>query len=293
MEITKAIIPAAGFGTRLLPATIAVPKEMLSIVDKPVIQYVVEEAVDSGIKDIYIITSEGKQAIENHFAPSDKLLEKLAEHNEQNLIADLLRITKKSRLHYIIQKKQLGLGHAILCAEKEINNEPFVIMNGDAILRSKNDIPVTKQLIDTYNKYQKSVVAVEKLGKDKISNYGVVKPKEKISNSVYNVEDLIEKPEPSEAPSDMGICSRYVLEPAIFKMIKNTKPGKKGEIQLTDAMISLAKDNRLNACIVNGKRYDIGNKTDFIIANLAYGLRDDESKQELKNALKKVCRNIK
>jgi len=293
MKITKAIIPAAGFGTRLLPATAATPKEMLSIVDKPVIQYVVEEAVDSGIKDIYIITSEGKQAIENHFAPSKKLLEKLAEHNEQDLIADLLQISKKARLHYIFQKEQLGLGHAILCAEKEINNEPFVIMNGDAILRSNNNTPVTKQLINTYDKYQKSVVAVEKLGKDKISNYGVIKPKEKISNSVYKVEDLIEKPEPSEAPSDMGICSRYVLEPAIFEMIKNTKPGKKGEIQLTDAMINLAKDNRLNACVVNGQRYDIGNKTDFIIANLAYGLRDDQSKEKLKEVLKKVCTKLR
>ncbi len=288
MKITKAVIPAAGFGTRLLPATIAQPKEMLPIVDKPTIQFVIEEAVASGIKDILIITGEGKRAIEDHFDPPEKLVARLKKNGEQELLEEVEKISDLANILYIRQKEQLGLGHAVLCAESFIDDQPFIVMLGDAILRSTIDTPCTKQLIDVYNQHQKEVVAVEKIVPEKISRYGIVDPLKKLSENLYLVNDLVEKPEPDKAPSDLAICSRYILKPTIFSLIKKTKPGKKGEIQLTDAMRYLAKKRKLLAWQIKGKRYDIGNKADFVATNLAFGLKHPETKDELRKIFKKL-----
>lgn len=288
MRITKAVIPAAGFGTRLLPATIAQPKEMLPIVDKPTIQFVIEEAVASGIKDILIITGKGKRAIEDHFDPPEKLISKLKENGEKELLAEVEKIANLANIHYIRQKKQLGLGHAILCAESFVDNQPFVVMLGDAILKSNSKTPCTKQLLKIFQQSQQDIVAVEKIRAEKISRYGIIDPLKELSPGLYLVKDLVEKPEPQEAPSDLAICSRYILKPAIFSLIKKTKPGKKGEIQLTDAMRYLAKKRELLAYQIKGQRYDIGNKTDFIIANLAFGLKHPETKEDLRKIFKKL-----
>jgi len=287
MRVTKAVIPAAGFGTRLLPATIAQPKEMLPIVDKPTIQFVIEEAVASGIKDILIITGKGKRAIEDHFDPSEKLISKLKENGEKRLLAQVEKIANLANIHYIRQKRQLGLGHAILCAESFVDGQPFVVMLGDAILESTGPAPCTKQLLTIFQKYQQDIVAVEKSEKEKIHRYGIIDPLERLSTSLYQVKNLVEKPQPEKAPSDLAICSRYIFKPEIFSLIKKTKPGKKGEVQLTDAMRYLAQKKKLLAYKIKGHRYDIGNKADFIIANLAFGLRHPETKKALQKYLKK------
>ncbi len=288
MKIRKAVIPAAGFGTRLLPATIAQPKEMLPIVDKPVIQFVIEEAVDSGIKDILIITGRNKRAIEDHFDPTKELLNKLEEKGDKKLLNQIKRISNLANLHFIRQKEQLGLAHAIYQAKSFVDGEPFVVMLGDAILESNTSVPVTKQLLNVFEQKRKTVIAVEKTSKEKISRYGVIKYSKKLDNGVYQVEDLIEKPPAKEAPSDMAICSRYVLTKEIFKLIDKTKPGKKGEIQITDSLKYLAKKNKLLAKRISGQRYDIGNKADFIITNLIFGQKDPGTKEELKKYLKKL-----
>jgi len=285
MKIRKAVIPAAGFGTRLLPATIAQPKEMLPIVDKPVIQFVIEEAINSGIEDILIITGRNKRAIEDHFDPTKELLDKLEKKDDQENLRKVKEISNLANLHYIRQKKQLGLAHAIYQAKSFVDSEPFVVMLGDAILESNNSTPVTKQLLEVYAKKKKSVIAVEKTTKEKISRYGVIKYSNELSNGVYQVEDLIEKPEPKEAPSDMAICSRYILTEDIFKLIEKTKPGKKEEIQITDSLKYLADKKQLLAKKISGKRYDIGNKADFIITNLIFGQKDPETKEALKKYL--------
>ncbi len=247
MKIRKAVIPAAGFGTRLLPATIAQPKEMLPIVDKPTIQFVIEEAVQSGIKDIIIITGKNKRAIEDHFDPSKELIDKLKEKGDKKLLKTIEKISNLANLHFIRQKEQLGLAHAIYQAKSFVDNEPFVVMLGDAILRSSTKTPVTKQLTDIFDKEKTSTIAVEEIEGEKISRYGVIKYSKKLSESTYQIEDLIEKPSAKEAPSKMAICSRYVLTPEIFDLIDKTKPGKKGEIQITDSPQYLAKNDQLLA----------------------------------------------
>ena len=288
MKIKKAVIPAAGFGTRLLPATIAQPKEMLPVVDKPTIQFVIEEAVSSGIKDILIITGKGKRAIEDHFDPPEKLISKLKENGDQATLKKVERIANLANIHYIRQKEQLGLGHALLCAESFVNNEPFVVMLGDAILKSNTKTPCTKQLLEIYQRLPQTIIAVEKTSPAKISQYGVVDPLKKTEENLYQVKDLIEKPEPAEAPSDLAICSRYILQPKIFSLIKKTKPGKKGEIQLTDSLRLLAKENGLLAYQIKGKRFDIGSKADFVIANILFGLDHPETKEKVKKLIKKL-----
>jgi UTP--glucose-1-phosphate uridylyltransferase len=286
MKIRKAIIPAAGFGTRLLPATIAQPKEMLPIVDKPVIQFVIEEAVNSGIEDILIITGRNKRAIEDHFDPGKELLDKLKEKGDQKTLKQIQKISNLANLHFIRQKEQLGLAHAIYQAKSFVDNEPFVVMLGDAILESETKTPVTKQLLNVFKKNKKSVIAVEQIKTDKISRYGVIKYSKELEADVYEVKDLIEKPSPQEAPSDMAICSRYVLTKEIFELIEKTKPGKKGELQITDSLIYLAKKNNLLAKKISGKRYDIGDKADFIITNLIFGQKDTQTKEQINNYLK-------
>ncbi|MEM7819778.1 MAG: UTP--glucose-1-phosphate uridylyltransferase GalU [Candidatus Aenigmatarchaeota archaeon] len=281
----KAVIPAAGLGTRFLPATKAQPKEMLPIVDKPAIQYVVEEAVSSGIDDIIIITGRGKRSIEDHFDKSPELENMLKNSNIKKKLDEIKELLENVDIHYIRQQEPLGLGHAIYCAKKHINNEPFAVLLGDDILES--EIPVTKQLIELNKKYNSSVIAVEEVPKNKISFYGIIKY-EKIEDSVFLISDLIEKPKIEEAPSNFGIIGRYVLMPEIFDCIEKTKPGINNEIQLTDALKLLKNLQKIYAYKFNGKRFDIGNKEDYIKTVIYFSLKHSEIRNEIINYVNSV-----
>ena len=230
----KCVIPAAGLGTRFLPATKNSPKEMLPLVDKPAIQYVVEEAVQSGIDDIIIVTGRGKQAIEDHFDIAVELEHVLKENKEKRKLKQIRKISELADIQYVRQKKALGLGHAILCAKKHVGNEPFAVLLGDDIVFSKK--PCTKQLIDKYKKYKSSVIAVEKVPKNRIEAYGIIKYGKPVEEKLYPILDLVEKPKLAKAPSNLGILGRYILTPEIFSCIEKTKKGYGGEIQLTDAL---------------------------------------------------------
>jgi len=232
MKITKAVIPAAGLGTRFLPATKAQPKEMLPIVDKPAIQYIVEEAVASGIEDILIITGRGKRAIEDHFDRAVELELLLEEKGNGELLKMVREISNMADIHYIRQKEPKGLGHAIYCARKFIGNEPFAVLLGDDIVRS--EVPCLKQLINVYERYQVSILGVQEVKKEEVSRYGIVKVMDVNRNGVLEIEDLIEKPKPEEAPSNLAIMGRYILTPEIFEALEKTQPGTGGEVQLTE-----------------------------------------------------------
>ncbi|MDI6916170.1 MAG: UTP--glucose-1-phosphate uridylyltransferase GalU [Thermoplasmatales archaeon] len=280
----KAVIPAAGLGTRFLPATKAQPKEMLPLVDKPAIQYVVEEAVFSGIKDIIIITGRGKRAIEDHFDKSFELEHLLKRAGKTDELKKVQEISNMAHVHFIRQKEQKGLGDAILCAKEFVGNEPFAVLLGDDITTDKT--ACTKQLIDVFNKYKKSVVCIEKISKEKLCKYGVIKGK-KIDDNVYFIESLVEKPLPGKAPSNLAMLGRYVLTPNIFDCIKKTKPGINNEIQLTDALNLLRKNHDVYAYEFKGKRYDIGTKIDWVKANIALSLERNDLRNELITYLKK------
>jgi len=283
----KAVIPAAGLGTRFLPATKAQPKEMLPLVDRPAIHFVVKEAVDSGIDDILIITGRGKRAIEDYFDHSVELENILKEKGDRKNLAEIEEISNMANIHYIRQKEARGLGHAVLCAEKHVGDEPFVVMLGDDIVFSK--VPCTKQCVDLYNKHKASIIAVEHVPRHMISSYGIVDGK-KVSDNLVLVKDLVEKPTPERAPSDLGILGRYVLNPEIFKLLKETKPGKNNEIQLTDALKKLASIQNMYAYIIQGKRYDLGNKIDYMKASIDYALSQHEIGPELMKYLKTVVK---
>ncbi|HID42814.1 MAG TPA: UTP--glucose-1-phosphate uridylyltransferase GalU [Archaeoglobaceae archaeon] len=274
MKVKKAIIPAAGFGTRMLPITKAQPKEMVPVVHKPVIQYVVEEVYYSGIKDILIITGRGKRAIEDHFDRSD--IPKKEKYTEE-----LDRILDEVDIFFVRQKEQKGLGDAVRYAESFIDDEPFALLLGDTITFP----PCTKELIKIYNRYKTSIVAVEEVPKEKVSLYGVVACKE-IEDSIFLIHDLIEKPKRDEAPSNLAILGRYILTPEIFDCISKTEPGKGNEIQLTDAMRILNKRERTYAYLFRGKRYDIGNKLDWLRANIEVAIDDEEVGKEIREFLR-------
>lgn len=278
----KAVIPAAGLGTRFLPATKAQPKEMLPIVDKPVIQFVVEEAINSGIDDILIITGRGKRAIEDHFDRSFELEQVLREQGKGDLLRTIEDISELADIHYLRQKERLGLGHAIYCARNHIGNEPFAVLLGDTIVDS--EIPCTKQMINFYKKYGGTIIAVEEVAKDKIKSYGIVDGR-LIDDSVYLIDNLVEKPNPDEAPSNLGIIGRYVLVPGIFEFLEKTPSGKGNEIQLTDALRFLGKEQKMYACKFEGRRYDIGNKFDYLKASVEYGLKMKDIGQEFREYL--------
>jgi len=265
----KAVIPAAGLGTRFLPATKAMPKEMLPLVDKPAIQFVVEECVNSGIDDILIITGRGKRAIEDHFDHSFELESILHQKGENELLREIRTISDMADIHFIRQKEALGLGHAVLKAEKHVGNEPFAVLLGDDIVFSKR--PCTKQCLSLFEKYSSLIIAVEKVPKNMIQQYGVIKG-ERVEDSVYSIHDMVEKPKPEEAPSNLGIIGRYVLQPEIFDALKKTQKGAGGEIQLTDALRVLNKKQKMYAWIIEGVRYDLGNKFDYMRASLDYAL---------------------
>ena len=280
----KAVIPAAGLGTRFLPATKAQPKEMLPIVDKPTIQFVVEEALNSGIDDILIITGRGKRAIEDHFDQSFELEHTLRENGKEDLLREVKNISDLVDIHYVRQKERLGLGHAIYCAKKHVGDEPFAVLLGDTIIESS--VPCTKQLINLYNQYEGSVIAVEEVPDRFIESYGIIDGKS-IGNSRYIINDLVEKPKIEESPSNLGIIGRYILTPDIFDVLKETSPGKGNEIQLTDALRFLNKSRPMYAYKFTGKRYDIGDKFEYTRAFIEYGL-----KMEFGDELRKYLRSI-
>jgi UTP--glucose-1-phosphate uridylyltransferase len=283
----KAVIPAAGLGIRFLPATKAQPKEMLPVVDKPAIQYVVEEAVESGITDIIVITGRGKRAIEDHFDKSYELEHRLRESGNLEALSEVQRIASMADIFYIRQREQLGLGHAILCAKKHVGNEPFAVMLGDDIV--VNDRPCIGQLVEVFDDTKVSVVGVERVPRSKIHRYGVVKAK-RIKDEIYRVEDLVEKPAADEAPSDLAIIGRYVFQPDIFGFLEKIGPGKGGEYQLTDAMRLLCHKKGLYGLRFKGRRYDIGSKADWIKATLEIGLEREDIASELRPSLKHAGR---
>lgn len=276
----KAIIPAAGFGTRFLPATKAQPKEMLPVYDKPTIQYVVEEAIASGIDDIIIITGRNKKSIEDHFDKSYELEYRLQKAGKDRDLKQIRKITDLADICYVRQKEQNGLGDAIKCGERHIGGEPFAVLLGDSITRGPT--PCTKQLIDVYNKYESSAISVEEVPLDKVERYGIING-EKAEDHVYKIRELVEKPPRDEAPSNLAIMGRYVLTPDIFDKIDETKPGVGGEIQLTDA---LQKLDSIYGVAFEGKTYDIGNRLEWLKTSIEFALDDDEFKDDLVSYMK-------
>lgn len=288
--VKKAVIPAAGYGTRFLPATKSQPKEMIPIIDTPVIQYVVEEAVASGITDILMIIGKGKRAIEEHFDRSPILEESLLKKHNLKMLDQIRSISNMANIHFVWQKEMNGLGDAILHAKCHVGNEPFVILLGDTLVQS-NDGPITKQLIDVYNKNKGSVVALEEVQPEMVSKYGVVDG-ESISDNVIKANGWIEKPSVEEAPSNLAVASRYLFTPEIFDYLENTPPGKNNEVQLTDAMKEMVKTHPMYGMKFNGKRYDIGNKMGFLKTNIEFGLKDPEIGEEMKAWIKEFARQL-
>jgi UTP--glucose-1-phosphate uridylyltransferase len=269
MKIRKAVVTAAGWGTRFLPATKAQPKEMLPLVDKPMIQYVVEEAVASGIKQIIVVTALGKRAIEDHFDRSLELEHALNRKGDGDLLRKVRQISELADICYIRQKEQLGLGHAILVTRDLIGNEPFAIFLPDDIIEAK--VPAMKQMLEIYNRYSSSVIAVEKVAHQDTSSYGIIAPKQ-VEERVYQVLTLVEKPKPEEAPSNLGIVGRYILTPEIFGMLEKTTPGAGGEIQLTDGLRLLLEKQKIYAYQFEGIRYDTGTPLGFLKASVEFAL---------------------
>lgn len=286
MEIKKAVIPAAGFGTRFLPATKAQPKEMLPIIDTPTIQLVVQEAVDSGIDDILIITGKGKRAIGDHFDRNFELEQRLREKND-TAYDEMLRLADMADIHFIRQKEQNGLGDAIRYARNHVGDEPFAVLLGDTILDSAT--PVTRQLMDIFQQFKSSVLAVETVPQEKVSRYGIVGGDE-ISPGILKLSQLVEKPSVDASPSNLAIAGRYILTPGIFDILEQTPIDKNNEIQLTDAMRMLLKKESIFAHTIHGKRYDIGNKLDYLKTQIEFGLKREEFAEPLRAYLKEIMK---
>jgi UTP--glucose-1-phosphate uridylyltransferase len=285
MRIRKAIIPAAGMGTRFLPATKAMPKEMLPIIDKPGIQYIVEEAVASGIEDILIVTGKGKRAIEDHFDSSYELEQSLLMKGKLDLLSEVQKPSDLIDIHYIRQKEPRGLGHAIWCARKFIGNEPFAVLLGDDIVQS--EVPCLKQMMDVYDNVQSSVLAVKKVPHDEVSRYGIVDPDPVGGDGdrIIKVRGVVEKPMPDKAPSDIAIIGRYILTPAIFEILENQDIGAGGEIQLTDAIFRLMQEQSVYAYHFQGKRYDTGEKLGYLKTIIDFALERPDLKTEIRQYL--------
>ena len=279
MEIKKAVIPVAGMGTRFLPATKSMPKEMLPIIDIPVIHYVVEEAIASGIDDIIFITGRSKRSIEDYFDDSPELESHLRQKNNEKLLKIVQDISSMVDIHYIRQKEPNGLGDAILTAKKHINDEPFAVLLGDDIIVNKK--PCTKQLIDNFMKYGRSTIAVEEVPMEKTGSYGIIKG-QPLEDSLYVLDDIVEKPSPEEAPSNIGAIGRYVFTPEILDCIKQTDKGVGGEIQLTDGIRLLNEKQKVYAYKFTGKRYDTGDKVEYVKAVIDFALNKEEMKEQIK-----------
>ena len=273
----KAVIPAAGFGIRFLPATKAQPKEMLPIVDKPAIQYIIEEAVKSDIEEILIITGRNKRSIEDHFDSSYEIEAELKYKKKYELLQLVEEISKLAQIYYTRQKEPKGLGHALLCAKSFVGNEPFAVMLADDIIDSS--VPCLKQIIDIYNKFQTSIVGVQELPSSELNKYGIISGT-KIENNVYIIKDMVEKPEIDKAPSNIAILGRYIITPRIFELLENAVPGINGEIQLTDALKRQLEFEPIYAYIYNGKRYDIGDKIGFLKANIEFALKQKDIRED-------------
>ncbi len=286
-KVRKAIIPAAGLGTRFLPATKAQPKEMLPIIDTPIIQYIVQEAIDSGIEEILIITGKNKKSIEDHFDRSFELEYELEARGKSELLGVVQGISNMIDIHYVRQKHQLGLGHAVKCARTFVGNEPFAVLLGDDIVKTNGGEPCLKQLINVYNKYNNSVLGVQKVDESQVDKYGIVSGT-RIEDRIYKVEALTEKPSVEEVDSNIAILGRYILEPAIFEAIDNTKIGKGGEIQLTDALVNLSKFKNILAYNFIGKRHDAGDKLGYLKATVEFALEKEDLKDEFSQYLKSL-----
>jgi len=284
MKVRKAIFPVAGLGTRFLPATKSSPKEMLPLIDKPLVQYVVEEAVAAGIEQIIFVTGRTKRSIEDHFDSSPELESHLEEKGKEETLQAMREISDLVDIYYVRQKKALGLGHAILCARDFIGNEPFAVLLGDDIIDSPAN-PCLRQLLGVYEHYKGSVLALEQVPMEQISSYGCVAVN-RITDRVMEVTDMVEKPKQSEAPSDLAIIGRYVLTPAIFPILEQQQPGRGGEIQLTDAIKRLSQDEAVYGCLFEGLRHDCGDKLGFLKATVDLALKRDEFKDEFTAYLK-------
>ena len=285
-KIRKAIIPAAGLGTRFLPATKAQPKEMLPIVDKPTLQYIIEECVASGIEEILIITGRNKKSIEDHFDRSVELEMELEKAGKQEMLEMVREISDMVNVHFIRQKQPRGLGHAILCAKTFVGDEPFAVLLGDDVVYNDQK-PCLKQLIDCYGEYKTSVLGVQTVDPQDVNKYGIVGGLH-IEDRVYKVKELVEKPSVEEAPSNVAILGRYIITPKIFEILENTKPGKGNEIQLTDALLKLIEHEAMYAYDFEGRRYDVGDKLGFLQATVEYALR----KEELRDGFIEYLNNI-
>ncbi len=287
MKVRKAIIPAAGLGTRFLPATKAQPKEMLPIVDKPTIQYIIEEAIASGIEQILIITGRGKRAIEDHFDRSFELEEELRRKGDDAMLAQVQEIANLVDIHYIRQKEPRGLGQAIYCARAFIGDEPFAVLLGDDIVDSKK--PCLRQLMDVFDIYHTTVLGVQRVPWEEVSRYGIVAGKE-MDKGIIRIEDMVEKPDQEDAPSNVAILGRYIIRPSIFGYLENAQPGKNGEIQLTDALRRQMGAEAAYAYEFEGRRYDVGNKQGFLQATVDFALKRPELRDEFETWLRnRIC----
>ncbi len=285
MKVKRAIIPAAGLGTRFLPATKALPKEMLPIVDKPAIQYIVEEAVQSGVENIIIVTGRHKRSIEDHFDKSLELEMALLEKEKNSLLEEINDISNLANIHFIRQKEPLGLGHAILCAEQFIGEEPFAVLLGDDVMVS--EYPALKQLLDVYEQTNANIIGVQSVEPTEVSKYGIIDI-ESENKTLYSVHDLVEKPSIEEAPSNKAVMGRYILKPSIYKVLQNLEKGVGNEIQLTDALRKICKKEELYALEIKGQRYDIGDKLGYIKACIEIGLQREEVNIPLLNFLQRI-----
>lgn len=289
-KVRKAVIPAAGLGTRFLPATKAMAKEMLPIVDKPTIQFIVEEALASGIEDILIVTGKAKRPIEDHFDSNVELETNLRE-KEKNELLKLVEETTDVNLHFIRQSHPKGLGHAVLQAKAFVGDEPFIVMLGDDLM--VDDVPLTKQLMNDYEQTTSSTIAVMSVPHEDTSKYGIINPGEIVSDDVYSVKDFVEKPDPADAPSNLAIIGRYLLNPEIFTILETQKPGAGNEIQLTDAIDELNKSQRVFAHEFKGTRYDVGDKFGYMKTSIEYGLQHPEIDETLKEYLIELGKELK
>ena len=290
MKIRKVVIPAAGLGTRFLPATKAQPKEMLPIVDKPTIQYIVEEAIASGIESVLIITGRSKRAIEDHFDRSVELEMELEKHHKDDLLKEVRDIAGMVNVHYIRQKQPLGLGHASLCARDFVGNEPFGVLLGDDIVVSKGK-PALRQLMDVYEEKNATVVGVQQVDPSQVDKYGIIQPGI-TEGGLHELKDMVEKPAVAEAPSNLAILGRYVLSPAIFEELERTEKGKGGEIQLTDAIRKLMDSQKVYAYEFEGKRYDVGDRLGFLEATVEFALARPDLKDAFTKYLKEISKTL-
>ena len=283
MKITKAVIPAAGFGTRFLPATKAVPKEMLPIIDKPTIQYIAEEAIRAGITDLLIITSRGKEAIVNHFDKAFELEAVLERDNKNEMLKAVREVSDRLDVHFIRQQEQKGLGHAVLYAKSFVGNEPFAVMLGDDVVESEK--PCIGQLAEQFEKCGGTVLGVQRVGMEHVSKYGIVGCEE-MGGRLYRVKSMVEKPKLEDAPSDIAVLGRYILTPGIFECLERTPKGAGGEIQLTDGIVLLGESESIYAYDFEGERYDIGNKQGFLRATVDFALKREDLKKDFAEYLK-------